>query len=231
MHLKGKYNGISPVNARVSINYKNKEDPVRFEYINPDKENKVIFSTLFMIWIEITLKIILFPIALIFLVYLIFSALPSSPFTLPVIKPAFSSESIRYLFYLLIILNYFLLPPLLAFLITKSNRKLLKYFPKLNYYLHRTEDDEFFADFTSSESKIIEIPLFHNVKMDYKAEGDFSKYLEKVHIIEHPFRFKRVKGGFFRKRRYSEELNDELWKSQFIFSEIPKKGRLRVWFM
>lgn len=40
---------------------------------------------------------------------------------------------------------------------------------------------------TCPESKVIEIPLFKNIHLDYRATGEFAKYLVKIEIKEHPF--------------------------------------------
>ena len=77
------------------------------------------------------------------------------------------------------------------------------------------------------KNKIIEIPLFRNVYLDYNAEDDFSRYLSKVEIKEHPFSriLKQKKGKILKKTRHPY-----LWKAQFIFSKVPKKGKLEVFW-
>jgi hypothetical protein len=83
------------------------------------------------------------------------------------------------------------------------------------------------------ETKTIEIPLFKNVFMDYRTTKEFSKYLQKVEIKEHPFSsvstkhgWKRIEGQKIKK--YKKEHNIWLWKATFTFKEVPKKGFLEV---
>jgi hypothetical protein len=84
------------------------------------------------------------------------------------------------------------------------------------------------------ESKVLEIPLFENSLLDYKAKGEFSKYLLRVEITEHPFskavfRIKKIRGKKI-VRIKNKKKNIYLWKAQFIFSDIPKNGELEVRF-
>jgi len=71
-------------------------------------------------------------------------------------------------------------------------------------------------------NKKIEIPLFHNVYLDYRATKEFSKYLEKMEIVEHPFSQISRKG--------KKEKQVWLWKAVFHFKEIPEKGMLEMWW-
>ena len=68
-------------------------------------------------------------------------------------------------------------------------------------------------------NNIIEIPLFANVFLDYRATKEFSKYLQRVEIREHPFM------EYVKKKK---KKNIWLWKAQFIFSKNPKKGKLEA---
>ncbi len=76
------------------------------------------------------------------------------------------------------------------------------------------------------ENKIIELPLFENIYLDYIAEKQFSKYLQRVEIREHPFN----KGVKKRGRISKKKKNITLWYAKFYFSEIPRSGKLEVFF-
>jgi len=83
-------------------------------------------------------------------------------------------------------------------------------------------------------NKIIEIPLFKNNLLDYKAKGEFSKYLLRVETTEHPFSkgvfaIKKIRGKKIIRIK-NKKKNIYLWKAQFIFSDIPKNGELEVRF-
>ena len=76
-------------------------------------------------------------------------------------------------------------------------------------------------------NKIVEIPLFKNVKLDYNAEGEFSKYLERVEIREHPFSKGILKKGKIKKKTGNNYI---LWYAKFYFKEIPKGGQLEIFW-
>jgi len=73
------------------------------------------------------------------------------------------------------------------------------------------------------KEKYIEIPLFKNVQLDYHTTKEFSKYLAKVEIKEHPFLENVLK-----KKKYKK--NVWLWYARFYYSKIPKTGKLEVQF-
>lgn len=101
-------------------------------------------------------------------------------------------------------------------------------YPKLNALL----DTKYYVKFTECpDNKIIEIPLFNNVVLKYKAKKEFSKYLQHVNIIDHPFD-KLISKYSKKKRKLVDKKgkNIWLWKAQFIFKEVPKTGYLEVWF-
>jgi len=132
------------------------------------------------------------------------------------------------LFIILTVLNSFWMAKI--FTGTKwGNRK----FPEINKKLH---DSKFSAEFFPQDfpqiGNTIEIPLFKNMYMDYEATGDFSEYLEKIEIIEHPFK-KLVKKGlpFSKKRKHViKKPNIYLWKTIFTFKQgcRPQTGSLRM---
>jgi hypothetical protein len=101
------------------------------------------------------------------------------------------------------------------------------------------------------ENKIIELPLFKNVRLRYKAEGEFSDYLERVEITEHPFdrlvtTSKDKKKGakidmgvnmLGQNEPYEEKAivktgkNVWLWRARFFFKEVPKEGSLDLYWI
>jgi hypothetical protein len=121
-----------------------------------------------------------------------------------------------------------------------------KTFPEINKRLHdRKYSAEFFPQ-DVGDNKIVELPMFQNMYMDYEATGEFSKYLEKVSVVEHPFsKYVKKKGILMkdirRKRKgakhsseldnlYDAKRNIYLWKTVFEFKEKPSNGTLRLWF-
>ena len=82
------------------------------------------------------------------------------------------------------------------------------------------------------EGYYVEIPLFKNVILDYKASFDFAKYLRMLDIHEHEFKY-YVSKRFKKKHPKSykkQELNDKLWYARFYFKDKPKKGNMEVLF-
>lgn len=76
-------------------------------------------------------------------------------------------------------------------------------------------------------NKIVELPLFKNIYLDYNVKGEFSKYLKKVEIREHPFYKGVFKKGKLKKKKGNNYM---LWYARFYFSEIPKNGELIIWW-
>jgi archaellum component FlaF (FlaF/FlaG flagellin family) len=74
-------------------------------------------------------------------------------------------------------------------------------------------------------NKIIELPLFKNIYLDYNTKGEFAKYLERVEIREHPFCT-----GIFKKGKLKKKKGDNymLWYAKFYFKEIPKNGEMMI---
>jgi len=110
-----------------------------------------------------------------------------------------------------------------------------KVFPEINKIFG---DSKFSATFKECpKTKQIELPLFKNIYMDYLAEGEFGKYLERVEIREHPFNELTKKGiSRAQKRKNKKNKNKNikkikniwLWKATFFFSKQPKKGQLEI---
>lgn len=77
----------------------------------------------------------------------------------------------------------------------------------------------------------VEIPLFNNIVCDFNATEDFSKYLKEFEIKEHKFVYcRKKKVKFGKKKRKENEVNEWLWYARWYFSEKPKKGLLEVLF-
>lgn len=76
------------------------------------------------------------------------------------------------------------------------------------------------------ENLIIEIPLFNNIKMNYMASKEFSKYLKKVEIKEHPFNSVLVR----RRKIKKKKKNIRYWYARFYFTQQAKTGKLEVLF-
>lgn len=111
--------------------------------------------------------------------------------------------------------------------ITVKSKRFNKWFPKaqanglfiprVKKYLKFTPEDV--------ENNMVEIPYFKNVELDYKTEGDFSKYLQRIKVHEHSY-YKYKKGKPSKKK----EVKIYAWYARFYFKETPKTGFLEVIF-
>jgi len=72
--------------------------------------------------------------------------------------------------------------------------------------------------------RVIIIPQFSNIELDYKTKGDFSKYLEKIKIREYRSRKITVKTKKLKKLK----VDPFTWYAIFYFSKKPRDGYLEV---
>ena len=117
------------------------------------------------------------------------------------------------------------------------NRILTKYLVKKKWYqkwlpkavaegvLIKKEKKEYYK-FKPSDvlEKVIIIPKFSNIELDYKTQGDFSKYLERVKIREYRKREINIKTNKIGKL----EVDPWTWYAVFYFSQKPEDGYLEV---
>ena len=160
-----------------------------------------------------------------------------------------------FIFYLVLMVVFYANVKWISLVFTKTKWG-HKNFPEINKRLH---GKDYMAEFlpkdfdelgytrTSDGRWFIELPLFKNMYMDYEATEEFSKYLAKISIVEHPFsRFVKKKGVSLtrikkaRKKAknssemdvyYDKKTNIYLWKCVFEFKQKPiSSGYLRIWF-
>jgi len=194
---------LNPSNARITIEYKDKPE-VTMEYVTVHHPLLLVFTTLYKYYF--LRGIFLIPFIYVVLIKAIF--FPEQTFLNAFIA-------------MLLILDFVLLPFILVCFLFTYNKKLLALMPELNY---RTGGTLYHATFPPSAVKNnqVELPLFNNIGLDYKAIGEMSKYLKKFEIIEHPFDM-YVRGKY-------KGRNEYLWKAIWTFSEKPKTGGMVVRF-
>jgi len=129
-----------------------------------------------------------------------------------------------FIFFVFIII-IFAMVMLLGYMFQKKCKLVHKMIPYENRYLSGRAYNIIFTEVP--DNKIIEIPLFRNIFLDYTATKEFSKCLESFRIIEHPFSKQVFQKG---KPVGKKKKNVYLWKAQFFFSDIPKTGNLEVRF-
>jgi hypothetical protein len=120
-----------------------------------------------------------------------------------------------------LIMLYYKLVKLVGWLLSKTSIG-IKAVPYLN---KATVLKGYYICYENVKTSTIEIPLFSNTYLNYNSTDDYSKYLKKVVILEHPFQ-EIVKQG----KKKKKLKNVRYWLCQFQFSRVPKKGKLEVWF-
>jgi len=216
-----KYQMENPSDARVFIDYNNKEVPVRFEY--PDKKSafNITFKFFLRHWIRLNYILIIFA----FFIFLIVFAI-NNPQDYSSMQ---RTLTLKQFILAILVPYYFVGIPLTISIIFIKNKRLLSLMP----YLWAISSKIYMKGYYSQkiykiDSKVFEIPMFENVFLDYNATGEFSKYLKKVNITEHPLDYckKNISGKTKNKHRQTS-----YWKAKFIFSGIPKNGFLEVKFI
>jgi hypothetical protein len=193
----------NPSNARVFINFNNKENPVSFSY--PAKENA--FNTAF---------VTIFPLVK----YLI-------PFWfLPLILFIFLHNVMIIWVGLILMVSVSIILPILIITIISTNKRLILLLPKINKWINRRDIKHITIE--KLDSNVYEVPIFDNVFLEWFPYGEFGEYLSKIEVTEYDFYY--LRRTFFSKK-FTKIQNDGYWKVRFIFSEIPKEGRLEIEFI
>lgn len=192
--MKEKYQLDNPNNCRIFIDYRKDKKKVRFDYVANDSIFQIAQSSYIGLLFRLPLLVLFFGMVLIMI---------------RINNICFS------IFVSLFYLTFYLIIPLL----TMRSRKLQRLLPRINAFRYC----KYLAEFKPINVKDnrVEIPLFRNVMLDYKATEEMGRYLERVEIVEHEFNYIIKK---------SKKKNQYLWKATFYFSKRPKTGELRVLF-
>lgn len=200
-----RYQQEDPNNSRIYIDYNAPEgERARFSYVDKEKSFLIAYRLWFLL--------LYFKPPFIGLFLIMLSSIPF-----------YYIHHLAGLTY--IALSYFLIPLILALIVTK-NRKLKLKMPYLNFLASGHCYQARFNPYDIKDNKI-EIPMFRNVLLEYEATGEFSKYLSTLEIVEHPFDLYVMK----RFRPSFKKRNPYLWKAVFTFKETPKTGDLKVRFV
>ena len=207
-----KYADGLPINARITVDYTKQNNPVKFEYPVNDRNIKkwvltFIFPSVLLVWVFICMFSWMGYSILTNLGTVFDAELPETTFILSQLLMGFSAAALACI-------AAFAPPLIISFYIGYNYDKFKYQFPKFQAFVSLAISNHFHT-FVVEELKepVFEIPLFKNILLSYEASGEFSKYLERVEIREHDF-------------RYKGEKTQWLWKAKFVFSEIPKSGML-----
>jgi len=175
---KRRYQLENPSNSRIFINFKDKENPVSFDYPNKSPVHKMVVHTFMKPFLNSTL---------LFIGYIFISV-----------------AIIHNLIYIFIFTTLHTLLFVGLILIFSKNKKLTRKIPKINKWLNRNTLKQVIID--KLEEKYYEIPIFDNVFLEYIATEEFGEYLEKIEIIEHDFFY--LKKSFLRKKFKKEQNDE-----------------------
>lgn len=128
----------------------------------------------------------------------------------------------------IIILFLFIFPIFIYIFFYNKKDIYFEFFAKNEYKYHVYSDGRWRTEVTKLDEPIYEIALFHNIYLEYNAEGEFSKYLRRIEIREQTF----IKESFSRFRHKKKEREGiGYWKATFYFKDVPKTGKLTVWLI
>lgn len=105
-----------------------------------------------------------------------------------------------------------------------SGERLKTLYPKLNaFMLPYFGHVRHYTMVRNTINRKVELPLFKNVLLDYEASGEFADNLERLEIVEHPFKIVNKRGN---------KVNGEwLWKATFYFKKDCSRGALKLKFI
>ena len=212
--MPNEYVGELPLNARISIDYK--DNSYKVEYPEKVKVSKLLFIV-YTFYFAMYLKYFLVWAILIVIIITIILQNPQ----LNIDIQTSDIKIISYdLFLFLMGLTYFFVPPMIytLFMFIKKGWLGEKH-PK--HTVNELIKTEGYREkiFTELDDKKLIIPHFENMYIKYWVTRDFKKYLRKVNI-------KDLRADVIYKNK--KEDSDPMWYVEFIFSKIPKEGYLRV---
>jgi hypothetical protein len=206
-----KYQLENPNNCSINIDYKNKDNPVKFRYVGDDSAFKLCYNYFRSRFYTFYFAPFCFLSGIFFYAFIVYREL-----------------YYRYIFlggFLFLFATIFYLYPMLFGYIFSKNRFLLK---KMPYLWANKTIVKYYVEFKPEDiiNNQVEIPLYGNQFLHYQLFDEFKSNIEKIDIIEHPFN-KIVKKGL---NKRIIKKNDYLWKAVFTFSKKPEHGILCVTF-
>jgi len=133
--------------------------------------------------------------------------------------------------YPLFLLMVCFIPPILIYWPFKKKWNSL--YPKFQAWTAKKKLSIFNPEDVKYDGKdyYVEVPLFNNILLNYKATKGFSKYLKFFEIREHNFKYivvGRFKGKKGKKNKRRRQLNEWIWYAKFYFSKKPETGKIEV---
>lgn len=227
-----KYIGYKPLNAEVIVDYtKPKSDRIKFSYPNNMSYNealwKMVYSLFLFLWLFWHLCILIVTIILwTFYEIIIFMLSPLPVESLNIDWILLLKGIIIVIFGLIYI---FVIPYLIMLIASRNKERFSVWFPKMNYLFGLCTGNQLickrFEKKDIKENQII-IPEFLNVYLNFKADGDFNKYLTRIQILSAPFEYKTY--SLIQRKILNEKIKDTYFQAVFTFSKKVNNGYLEV---
>ena len=236
------YNGKSPRNARIKIDYTGECPSVKFQYPRKDGYVGSMMFPILTIWlIFIWISFTIFASGIILGAETILQN-NSQVNDINISINNYEKESIEETTFIfkdfkqaIIVILIVFVPPILINKLFKKRLNAL--FPvyqawksKKKYVTFKNKDIKT-SKINRKEEIYVEIPYFENVILKYEATKDFSKYLDVMEIKEHNFKIeespKKKKGKKMKKGKVKKQ-NEWYWYAKFYFNKIPKEGKVSV---
>lgn len=234
--MKHIYKDYIPANARILVDYKNKER-VKFSYPREWTYLKAVwvfgYQTVLSWWLSLHIFIIVKYMSW-FLVILASVVVWFSFSPVTTVVPEKVVEVGFNTFFPGILLGCYVLgiPAIITWVLSFNKNWLSNTVPKMGFWAAKLcgveKKKTFFAE-DVTEQNVCVIPHFANVSLDYEASGDFNRFLERVDIYEIPFEYQRR--CFWLPWKMRTVKNDLSFRAVFIFSRKPCVGSLRTSFV
>ncbi len=252
------YNGKSPRNARIKIDYTGECPSVQFKYPRKDGYEGSMREPILIAWVVFLLIVFysfMFGVSLSNMnqdndtqvnntqvnntqVNDTLQSLELAKKELEQINKKIELANKDYMqtpFKIILVILIVMLPPFLVNKIFK--KKLNALFPVYQAWKTKKKYVEFKAkdiktsNINGKKEIYVEIPYFKNVILKYEATKDFSKYLTIMEIKEHNFKTKENHKRKKKKKSIKvKKQNEWYWNAKFYFNKTPKNGKLSVVF-
>lgn len=227
------YKDYTPANARVIVDY-TKGQKVSFSYPIKWTYWKAVFKraypTIMAFWLSIHTFWVGYILPYLIIVFVVVLAyLVIIEYTIEIYSETLIYNLAYFAPALVAVFYVFIIPMLITLYLARDKELLAKWMPKLGYWTYKLCGRIKETTFSTKDviDNRVSIPIFNNVYLNYKCEGDFNK-LEKVEILEIPFNYRER--GFWNPFKEKVYRNDYLYRVVFYFSETPKNGKMEVEF-
>lgn len=213
--MTNEYYGDSIKDARISIDYKDNSYVIEY----PEKPTQwEEFKELYFNFFSIYFRYFVLWIFMFFLIASVIYLYYTNQINAGTVK--LTEEDKDILKILAMSFGYLWLPPAVPSMYLLINRNIGKRSQKL--FCNELIKNQGYREkiIKKLNGKRFIIPYTENKYIKYWVTEDFKKYIEKVNIKDFEFNEMKDKGKL--------DFKDRVWYVEFLFSEIPKQGYLKV---